>query len=216
MKRPTLLIAIAALAVAIGVLAVTRMNMPRTGMDQPNAAAAAETESTVAYKKAMDGMMQNMKMAHSGDADVDFVKGMIPHHKGAIDMAKVELQFGKDPEILKLAEEIVKAQESEIATLNGWLAKNTASADEPDPASAKAYEAAMSTMMSGVTMTYTGDADVDLVKSMIPHHQGAIDMAKVVLQYGKDPEIKTLAEGIVTAQESEIAFMKEWLAKKGK
>ncbi len=50
---------------------------------------------------------------------------------------------------------------------------------------------------------------------MIPHHQGAIDMAKVVLQYGKNPEIRTLAEAIVKDQEGEIAFMNEWLAKKG-
>ncbi len=57
----------------------------------------------------------------------------------------------------------------------------------------------------------TGDADIDFVEGMIPHHQGAIDMAKVVLEKGKDPEIKKLAEGIVKAQESEISMMQDWL-----
>lgn len=65
-----------------------------------------------------------MDIAFTGNADVDFVKGMIPHHAGAVDMAKTVLAFGKDPEVRKLAEEIVKAQETEIAFMQGWLKKN--------------------------------------------------------------------------------------------
>jgi len=65
-----------------------------------------------------------MDIAFTGNADVDFVKGMIPHHAGAVDMAKTVLAFGKDPAVRKLAEEIVKAQESEIAFMQGWLSKN--------------------------------------------------------------------------------------------
>ena len=57
----------------------------------------------------------------------------------------------------------------------------------------------------------TGDADIDFVKGMIPHHQGAIDMAQVLLEKGKDPELKKLAEGIIKAQEAEIKMMNEWL-----
>ncbi len=75
------------------------------------------------------------------------------------------------------------------------------------------YDAVMGKMHKAMAETkQTGDADIDFVTGMIPHHQGAIDMAKIVLEKGKDPEIKKLAEGIIKAQESEIKMMNEWLA----
>jgi uncharacterized protein (DUF305 family) len=76
-----------------------------------------------------------------------------------------------------------------------------------------AYEAAMKKMHKDMAIKYTGNADVDFVRGMTPHHQGAIDMAKVVIAHGKDPEIRKLAEGVVTAQEAEIKQMQDWLAK---
>jgi uncharacterized protein (DUF305 family) len=80
--------------------------------------------SSLAFHGINTKMHGAMDIAFTGNADVDFVKGMIPHHAGAVDMAKTVLAFGKDPEVRKLAEEIVKAQESEIALMQGWLKKN--------------------------------------------------------------------------------------------
>jgi uncharacterized protein (DUF305 family) len=70
-------------------------------------------------------------------------------------------------------------------------------------------------MQKDMAITFTGNADVDFVKVMIPHHQAAVDTAKVVLAFGKDPEIKKLAEGVIKAEEAELASMQEWLKKQG-
>ncbi|PJB45833.1 MAG: hypothetical protein CO105_03075 [Comamonadaceae bacterium CG_4_9_14_3_um_filter_60_33] len=69
-------------------------------------------------------------------------------------------------------------------------------------------------MHQDMAVPLTGDADVDFLAGMIPHHQGAVDMAEVVLKYGKDPKVKKLAQDIVAAQKKEIAIMQAWLAEK--
>ncbi len=80
----------------------------------------------------------------------------------------------------------------------------------------KAFAASMKTMMTSMNVKPTGKPDRDFALMMIPHHQGAIDMAKVELQYGTDPELRQLATDVVAAQEKEIAQMKAWLEKNNK
>ncbi|MFA7305208.1 MAG: DUF305 domain-containing protein [Hyphomicrobium sp.] len=96
--------------------------MDHSGMDMGDA--SAEAPASQAFKAASQKMHENMTTSLTGDADVDFVKGMIPHHQGAIDMARIELQYGKDPAIRKLAEGVINAQEAEIAEMTTWLAKH--------------------------------------------------------------------------------------------
>lgn len=98
----------------------------------------------------------------------------------------------------------------------GHGSHGAASPAAADTAATQAYKAANDKMHKEMGVAFTGDPDVDFVRGMIPHHQGAVDMAKVVLAHGKDPELRKLAEGVITEQEKEIAFMREWLKKRGK
>lgn len=83
-----------------------------------------DAPSTQAFKAADTKMQKNMAMPYTGDADRDFARGMSAHHQGAVDMAGVELKYGKDPEMRALARSIVKSQQTEINAMQTWLAKH--------------------------------------------------------------------------------------------
>ncbi len=94
----------------------------------------------------------------------------------------------------------------------GAIAVHAQAADKmSDTPAGKAYHDAMMKMDRDMMKGMTGDPDKDFVMMMIPHHQGAIDMAKIVIQHGKDAELKKMAQEGIPKQEKEIADMKRWL-----
>ncbi len=85
---------------------------------------ANDSPATRAYRAANDKMHKDMDIRYSGNADKDFVAGMIAHHEGAVAMARIVIQHGSDPEIRTLAEGIIRDQEREIAQMRAWQTRN--------------------------------------------------------------------------------------------
>ena len=95
--------------------------MAQTPAHQHSAVSSSGSDSTQEYKTAMDEMHAGMNIAYTDDADVDFARGMIPHHQAAVAMAQTQLKYGKDPVLRKMSQDIIKAQKTEIKQLQDWL-----------------------------------------------------------------------------------------------
>lgn len=167
--------------------------------------------------------MEHQAAMDLGPADVNydlrFIDAMIPHHQGAIVMAKAALQQSQRSEIKTLAQAIITAQSREINQLmqpwrQSWYPSAAATPMAYDRQQGKMLpmSASQKSSMMMATDLGTADAQFDLrfINAMIPHHEGAIVMAKDALNKSKRPEIQQLAREIIASQQAEIAQMQKW------
>jgi uncharacterized protein (DUF305 family) len=153
----------------------------------------------------MMGKMMTDKLGAS-DANYDdrFISMMVPHHEGAVMMSKDALTKTSKPELKKLAESIIAAQNKEIADMKQWEQKWYGHAPQSSEME----------MMNSQMVQELGPAGKEYedhyIDGMIPHHESAISMAKDALTKSTHPEIKALAQSIITSQQKEIDQMKSY------
>ena len=147
----------------------------------------------------------------TGEAfDRAFIDAMVPHHESAIEMARAAKEAGlSQPDLVKVADDILATQQNEIDEMRGWRAEWFGSSEiDPNGASALGMsESEMGMQHDADALLNSGDVDTDFAQMMITHHQGAIEMAKLAADNAEHDEIKDLAEAIISAQEREIDVM---------
>lgn len=163
------------------------------------------------YLQMMDQMMVSMdKSAPTHSSDKDFLTMMIPHHQGAVDMANYEIEHGKNREMVQLAksiraEQLVQIQQMELLLRSAKTFVSAGTAHQ------QANQKMMMVMMQQMPKEKVlSNDDNAFAWVMIPHHQAAIDMAKVALQYGTNKNIKRLAESMISDEQIEIDQMKKF------
>ena len=161
--------------------------------------------------------MKSSPNAASAPYDLQFIDTMTHHHQGAIDMAKTALQKTQNVELKKFAQKIIDDQNKEIAEMkewrDKWYAGKPAAMNMEMPGMGDGMKMMMGDGMKKMEEAMNKDFDVHFLDMMTPHHAGAVVMAKEALTKAEHPEIKTLANQIIKAQESEIKMMADWKAK---
>lgn len=212
LRNGFLALTLTAITSAGGLITACSNTASQNQSQAPNATVTNVSEKQMNHSMAMD--------LGPADANFDlrFIDAMIPHHQGAVEMAKEAQQKSKRPEIKKLADNIIKSQNQEITQMKQWRqAWYPKAGDKP-----MAYDSQMGHMMEmssdqtkAMMMSQdlgAADAEFDLrfINAMIPHHEGAVTMAKDVSGKSKRPEIKQLGQEIIKAQNTEIKQMQQW------
>jgi uncharacterized protein (DUF305 family) len=155
------------------------------------------------------GMAKQMVMENGKYSDEAFIDAMVPHHQGAIAMAEVALKNAEHEEIKELSRNIVSTQQSEIEELKSIKKEEFGTSNVPMEMSPQQMRG-VGMMMDPKRLSKREPFDEAFIVAMIPHHRSAIQMAQVASKKSKIPEIKELAENIVSAQKREIEQMKQW------
>jgi uncharacterized protein (DUF305 family) len=216
MKRTIRTILIASAVIAIG---CNQNNKPSSQSDSTNhhQSGTHQQGNKNLMMQSMDGNMADMHAIKlTGNPDYDFAAMMIPHHEAAVSMSMALLKKTKNQEFINFGLGVIDAQRGEIKQLKAFLETAPTSPIANAETFKKDIVASMDKMMVDMgkidlekPVDSFAKTDRDYTLLMVPHHQSAVDMAKVYLPYAKNSGIKKIAEGVVAAQEKEI----EWLNK---
>lgn len=168
------------------------------------------------FLKMMDSMMIAMDSASlDASAEGNFLRQMIPHHRGAIDMAKYEIANGKNKQMIQLAKSILVEQQGEIQDMQTLLALYPFVQNKVPGAD---YKKAMDDAMMKMMMSNPSDKELEgksvdciFVMVMLPHHQAAVDMAIALLKLVPTGQVATYAARIISDQQIEIQQMTEFV-----
>jgi uncharacterized protein (DUF305 family) len=193
-------------------------NMNHAGMDHSNMNHSNMDHSKMDHSKMDHSMMNHSEMksdpnAASAPYDLQFIDTMIPHHQGAVDMAKMIETRTQNPEMKKFAAQIIADQEKEIAQMKEWREKWFAGAPRAMNMEMPGMKESMDMDMPKLSAAKDKEFDLMFIEMMIPHHAGAVTMSREALQKSERSEIKTLANQIIKAQETEIKMMEDWKKK---
>jgi uncharacterized protein (DUF305 family) len=223
MKRTILGIAILALAGAACQQAAVNTNSTNTtahANHSTNAnSATAMNHNGMNHSEMNHGSMNHSMMESSPNAatapyDLQFLDTMIAHHQGAVDMAQMVSTKSQNADLKKFAVRIITDQNREIAQMREWREKwyagKPAAINMEMPGMKDSMKMMMGDEMKKMEAATGKEFDLMFLDMMIPHHEGAVVMAKEALNKAEHAEIKTLAKQIVEAQESEIKQMQNW------
>ncbi|WP_019240665.1 MULTISPECIES: DUF305 domain-containing protein [Bacillus] len=168
------------------------------------------------YKTILQNMKKGMESAPTtGDATLDFLYEMIPHHEAAVLMSKNILKYGSNEQVKQIAGNIIKEQIKGIREMKMLLnqLKSKPIVDKKKEAKyLQGYKKAYVKMIHSMEKALpTGNIDKDFLEEMIPHHEGAIMMARNILKYTKNAELKAIAENITISQQKQLIEMKQLL-----
>lgn len=170
------------------------------------------TNANSALVQPMTQMASQMKSARkTGDPDMDYATLTKIHHQSEIDLIQQGLKSGKNPELMTFMRNLVPEKEKDLAELNQLSRELTAASTNPSfsqEINQKLNAMDMDTQ-KGMNGRMTGDADKDLIATMIQHHQDGIDLSQTYLKYAKNPTLRAHAERMVANSQREIEAMKQ-------
>jgi len=202
---------------SLAIVAIASVTGCTNSNNQNVSTPSVDAVNNINHSSMNHGMEMDLGVADA-NYDLRFIDAMAMHHQSAVLMAKEVQQKSKRPEIKQLANSIIKSQKQEIAQMKQWRqAWYPQTSDQPVaygganksvvPMSAKQH----ATMMMSEDLG-AADAQFDLrfINAMIPHHEGALVMAKDALNKSKRSEIQQLAQNILKSQQAEIEQMQQW------